>query len=102
MAKLQEAKELKEQAEVAQRKEAVLKARLGPWLDEAYVIFATIEEKLAGLQRTQQKIKEDNAGPVTEHLVEQIKKDATQSAVEVAVAEVELGGLRSKISVPLK
>ena len=39
--------------------------RLGPWLDEAYVISTTIEEKLTNLQRIQQKIKEDNAVPAT-------------------------------------
>lgn len=46
-----------EQVEAAQWKEVVLKAKLGPWLDEAYVISATIEEKLVSLQRTQLKIK---------------------------------------------
>lgn len=45
-----------------QRKEVVLKDRLGPWLDEPYVISVNIEEKLASLQCMQQKIKEDNAG----------------------------------------
>ena len=49
LAKLQEAKELKEQAEAAQRKEAVLKARLAPWMDEAYLLSTTIGEKLASL-----------------------------------------------------
>jgi chromosome segregation ATPase len=93
-------RKLKEQVEAVQRKEAVLKARLGPWLDEAYVISATIEEKLASLQTTQQKIQEDSAGPTTEQLVEQVKQAATQCTTEVAVAQVELGGLRSKISMP--
>lgn len=60
LAKLHEAKQLLEQVEIAQRKEAVLKARLVPWLDGAYVISTTIEENLASLQRTQQKIKEDS------------------------------------------
>ena len=59
--------------EVAQKKDAVLKVRLGPWLYEAYVIFAKIEENLASLQRTQQQIKEDSARPTTEQLVGQIK-----------------------------
>ena len=52
LAKPHEAKQLLEQVEAAQRKEVVLKARLGPWMDEAYVISTTIEEKLASLQRT--------------------------------------------------
>ena len=42
--------------------EAVLKAKLGPWLDEAYIVSVNIQEKLANLQSTQQKIKQDNAG----------------------------------------
>lgn len=88
--------------EAAQRKEVVIKGRLGPWLDEAYIISATIEEKLASLQRMQQKIKEDNVGPATEKLVERIKHVATRSATEVAVAQVELGGLRNKISTPVE
>lgn len=70
LAKLHEAKKLLEQVEVSQRKEAILKARLGSWLDEAYVISTTIEEKLACLQRTQHKIKEDSVRLETEQLVE--------------------------------
>lgn len=70
----------------------VLGAILGPWLDDAYVISTIIKEKMASLQRTQYKIKEDSTGPTTEQLVEQIKQTATQSATKVAVAQVELGG----------
>jgi len=47
-------------------KEVVLKARLRPWLDEAYSIMACIEGKLANLQATQQKLQADSSGPVTE------------------------------------
>ena len=54
LAQLQEAKALKEQVDVAQHKEAVLKACLKPWLDEAYLIIATIESKLDSLQATKQ------------------------------------------------
>ena len=79
--------------EEAQRKDVVLKARLGPWLDEGYVIAATIEEKLASQQRTQQKIKEDSARPKIEQLVEQVKQASTKSTTEVEVAQVELGVL---------
>lgn len=56
--------------EAAQQKEAVLKARLGPWLEKAYVISAIIKEKLPSLQITQQKVKEDSVGLETEQLVE--------------------------------
>jgi len=36
LTKLQEAKQLLAQVEATQKKEAVLKAWLGPWLDKAY------------------------------------------------------------------
>lgn len=77
LAKLHEVKELLEQVEVTQRKEVVLKARLGPWLDEAYVISTNIEEKLASLQKMLQRTKEDSAGLAIEQLVEKIKQEAT-------------------------
>lgn len=50
-----------EQVEAGQWKEEVLDARLGPLRDEAYVISTSIEAKLAGLQMTKHKVKEDSA-----------------------------------------
>jgi len=85
--------------EVVQRKEEVLKAKLGPWLDEVYIIYANIQEKLASLQSMQQKLKEDSAGLTTMQLMEKIKQAAVQSMTEVAVAQVEFGGLCSNIYV---
>jgi len=35
--------------EATQKKEVVLKVRLGPWLDEAYHVSANIQEKLTNL-----------------------------------------------------
>jgi len=55
---------------------------------------------LESLQSTQQKIKADSAGLATEQLLEYIKQAATQSATEVAVAQMDLEGLCSKISAP--
>ena len=85
-----------------QRKEVILKVRLGPWLDEAYIIFANSQEKFVNLQSTQQKIQQDSVGPAIEQLVEQIKQATTESVAKVAIAQVELGDLRSKISMPAK
>lgn len=48
--KLEETKPLKEQVD------AVLKARLKPWLDEAYTVTRYIEGNLVNLQETQQKL----------------------------------------------
>ena len=39
-------------------------------------------------------------GPTTEKLIEEDRQAATQSAAEVAVIQVELGDLRSKIATP--
>lgn len=47
LAKLQQVKALKEQVDVARQKEAVLKAHIQPWIDEAFTITTTIKGKLA-------------------------------------------------------
>ena len=99
---VQEAKALKEQVETAQHKEVVLKARLGPWLDEAYVLTTSIKGKLSSLQETQQKIQENSARPMTEQLVKQVKKAMTKCTTEIVVVQVELGGIHDKISMPVE
>jgi len=68
-----------------QHKDAVLKAHLKPWLDEAYLVTASIEGKLANLQSTQQKLQADSSGPATEQLVEEVKQAAAQCTDEVTV-----------------
>ena len=50
LVKLQQAKALKEQPDVARQKEVVLKARICPWIDEAFLITADIEGKLAQMK----------------------------------------------------
>lgn len=52
----------------------MLKARLKPWLDEAYSVIASIKHKLAGLQATQQKLQSDSLGLAIEQLVEEVKQ----------------------------
>lgn len=74
--KLHEAKQLKKHVDVVLHKEVVLKARLKPWLDEAYMVIASIEGKLVTLQATQQKIQADNSGAVTQQMVEDTKQVA--------------------------
>jgi len=91
---------LKEQVDVAQHKEAVLKSCLKPWLDEAYAVMTSIEGNLVNLQATQQKLQVDSSGPMTEQLVEEEKQATTQCTVEVAIKQVELGGLHANISAP--
>lgn len=52
----------------------MLKARLGPWLAKAYQVTTNIQEKLTGLQQTQQKIKLVTEGPTIEKFVEEVKQ----------------------------
>ena len=44
---MREAQALKAQVDAAHQKEAMLKERIQPWLDEAFVVTANIEGKLA-------------------------------------------------------
>jgi len=48
LAKLQEGKQLLSQLEEAQKKEALLKTKLQPWLEEAYQVTTSIQYKLKG------------------------------------------------------
>lgn len=54
-------------------KEAVLKARLKPWLDEAYTVTSSIEGNFANLQASQHKLQVDNSRAVTEQMVKDVK-----------------------------
>ncbi len=47
---MREAETLKEQVDAARQKEALLKVRIQPWIDEAFTIMADIEGKLAQMQ----------------------------------------------------
>jgi len=53
---MQQEKVLKEQVDAARHKETILKARLQPWIDEAYVITTSIEAKLVQMQGTQEQV----------------------------------------------
>lgn len=53
---MQQAKELKEQVDVAQHEGAVLKACVQPWIDEVFVITTSIEAKLTQMQGTQEHL----------------------------------------------
>jgi len=47
LAKMQQARSLKEQVDVGRQKEALLKECIKPWIDEAFTITAEIKGKLA-------------------------------------------------------
>jgi len=55
---MQQTKALKEQVDATQHKEAVLKARIQPWIDEAFTIIAEIERKLTQTKGTQAQMQE--------------------------------------------
>ena len=46
LAQMQQAKALKDQVDATQHKKDALKARIQPWIDEAFFITASIEAKL--------------------------------------------------------
>ena len=62
------------------------------------MVIASIEGNLVTLQETQQKLKADSSGAMTEKMVEDANQVATQCTAEVAGIRVELGGLRTKVS----
>ena len=74
-------------------------ARLQPCLDEAYQIMIFIQDKLKGLQQMHWTMRLVVEGPTTEKLVEEVRQAAAESSVEVAVIQVELADLCSKIAV---
>lgn len=90
LAKLQEGNEFLAQVEVAQKKEDLLKARLGPWLDKSYQVMNKIQEKLMGLQQAQQTIKLVVEGPAMAQLVEEDKQATMQSIVEVGGLSIDI------------
>jgi len=60
----------------------------------------TIQDKLKGLQQTQQIMRLATEGPAIEKLIEEVKQAATHSAIEVAVVQVALGDLHNKTAMP--
>lgn len=50
LAKMQQERALKEEVDVARQKEALLKACIQPWINEAFTIMANIEGKLTQIQ----------------------------------------------------
>jgi uncharacterized coiled-coil DUF342 family protein len=98
---MQQAKALKEQVDAARHKEAVLKARVQPWIDEAFTITTTIEGKLAQMQGTQEQMQGSSSDTaVSEQRIQEIQQAAAQCAADLAAVRAELEGLRAKISAP--
>ena len=72
LARMQQAKALKEQVDAARQKEIVLKARVQPWIDEAFLITTDIERKLAQM-KVMHALRQGFA-PESEHLAERVEQ----------------------------
>lgn len=87
--------------DVTRHKEAVLKVRLLPWIDENYTITISIEAKITQLEATQERIQgSSSTAAVTEQRVEEVRQVDAQCATKLAVIQSKLGGPRTKISAP--
>ena len=101
--RMQQAKTLKEQVDVARHKEVVLKMRLQLWIYEVYIATASIKGKLAQLQETQEKVQGSSlATVVSEQRVKEVQQAATQCTTNLVLIQKELGGLRAKIYTSLE
>lgn len=99
LARMQEAKLLKEQVDVAQHKEAVLKGHLQACTNEAYTITASIGAKLTQLQATQQRIQGGSSvAVVTDQCVEDFEEAAAQCTAKVATIQIDFGDPPAKTS----
>ena len=88
--------------DIALHKEAVLKERLKPWLEEACAVIGNIEGKFVTLQAMQQQLQADSTGAVTEKRVEDEKQAIAQCTTKVTVIRVELNRLPAKIFMPIE
>lgn len=100
LAMLQEGKQLLAQVEDVQNKEALLKVRLHPWLEESYQVITSIHDNLKGLKQTQQIMRLVVQGPTTKKMIEEVQQAAAQSTAEVVVIQVQYGGIPIKITAP--
>jgi len=78
-----------------------LKARVQPWIDEAFLIKTTIEGKLAQMQGTQEQIQGSSFDTaISKQHVQEIQQVAAQCTADLAAIRAELGGFCVKISAP--
>lgn len=63
--------------DVARHKDAVLKACLQPWINEAYTIIASIEANLTQLRVTQERIQgSSSVAMVTKQSMDEVQQEA--------------------------
>lgn len=94
---------MKEQVDVAWHREAVLKVRVQPWINEAFAIIAKIEGKLVQMQGTQEQIQGSNSDTaVSKQYVQEIQQAVAQCVGDLAAVRAELEGLHTNISTPIE
>ena len=82
-------------------KEVVLKAHIKTWINEAFVITASIKAKLMQMQGTQEQMQGSSSDTaVSKQRVQEVQQAAAQCTTDLAAVRAELGGLRAKISTP--
>jgi len=95
---MKQAKVLKKKLDAAQHKEVVLKVRVQPWIDEAFIFTTSIEAKLTQMQGMQEQVQgSSSATTVSEQCIQEVQQAAMQCTPNLAAGQAELGGLRAKI-----
>lgn len=99
MAKTREAQALKEQVDAACQKEVGLKARIQPWIKEAFTGTAMIEENLAQMQDTC-ALRQEGASnnDASESHTQLIKWTAKECVADINEAQKSLEGLCANIT----
>lgn len=83
LTRLQQARALKDQLDGAHEKEALLKECIQPWIDEAFIVIATIEGKLETMQELYMIGQECDLA----HKSSEIRVEQVQQVVEQCVAD---------------
>lgn len=87
--------------DASKQKKALLKARIQPWINEAFTITTDIEGKLSqmqGLYALRQAA--DPHKEASEEHMQQVQQTAEQCATDLQVVWDQLAGLYAKISTP--
>ena len=100
LTRMHQAKELKAQVDATRHKEAVLKARIQRWIDEAFTIMPDIEEKFVQIQGMRAQMQGSTLEiEVSEERMQQVQQAAAQCVADIKTVRDQLEGLCTKIVV---
>jgi len=100
---MREAQALKEKVDAARQKEAMLKKRIQPWLDEAFMASSNIEGMLTHKQVASEPRKAMKSNIYTSVArIEWVKQMADDFFAMVSEAQKFLNDLSANISTPAK